>query len=77
MENGDKTAEHLEMAAVKEDNHTHLAVQIDWRVSQINYLCGWQVVYHYRLILNCHHSAVGSHTGHLVEPYSPALVEIP
>jgi len=33
MENGDKTAERLEMAAVKEGNHTHAAVDIDWRVS--------------------------------------------
>jgi len=33
MENGDKTAERLEMAAVKEGNHTHAAVDIAWRVS--------------------------------------------
>jgi len=33
MENGDKTAERLEMAAVKEGNHTHAAVDIDWCVS--------------------------------------------
>jgi len=33
MENGDKTAEHLEMAAVKEGNHTYAAVDIDWHVS--------------------------------------------
>jgi len=33
MENGDKTGERLEMAAVKEGNHTHVAVDIDWRVS--------------------------------------------
>jgi hypothetical protein len=39
MENGDETAEHLEMAAVKEGNHTHAAIDIDWRASQINCLC--------------------------------------
>jgi len=33
MENGDKTAERLEMAGVKEGYHTHAAVDIDWRVS--------------------------------------------
>jgi len=33
MESGDKTAERLGMAAVKEGNHTHAAVDIDWRVS--------------------------------------------
>jgi hypothetical protein len=39
MENGDKTAERLEMAVVKEGNHTHTAVDIDWRASQIDCLC--------------------------------------
>jgi hypothetical protein len=38
MENGNKTVERLEMAAVKEGNHTHVAVDIDWRVSQIDCL---------------------------------------
>jgi hypothetical protein len=53
MENGDETAEHLEMAAVKEGNHTHAAIDIDWRASQIDCLCPWQVMYHYPVILNC------------------------
>jgi hypothetical protein len=77
METGDETAERLEMAAVKEGNHTHAAVDIDWRVSQIDSLCRWQVVYHYPGILNCHHNTVASQTGHLVEPYLLSLVEIP
>ena len=77
MENGDKTAERLEMAAVKEGNHTHAAVDIDWRASQIDCLCRWQVVYHYPVILNCRHGAVASQIGHTVEPYSLSLVEIP
>jgi len=38
MENGDKTAEHLEMAAVEEVNHTHAVDDIDWCVSQIDSL---------------------------------------
>ena len=29
MENGDETAERLELAAVKEGDHTHMAVDID------------------------------------------------
>jgi hypothetical protein len=33
MENGDKTAEHPEMATVKEGNYTHAADNINWRVS--------------------------------------------
>ena len=41
MENGDKTAERLEMAAVKEGNHTHVAVDIDLRLSYIDCLCQW------------------------------------
>jgi len=77
MENGDKSAERLEMAAVKEGNHTHAAVDIDWRASQIDCLCWWQVVYHYPVILNCRHGAVASQIGHPVEPYSLSLVEIP
>jgi hypothetical protein len=40
MENGDKTAERLEIAAVKEGNHTHAAVDIDCRASQIDCLAG-------------------------------------
>jgi hypothetical protein len=77
MENGDKNAERLEMAAAKEGNHTHVAVDIDWCVPQIDCLCQWQVVYHYPEILNCHHGADASHIGHPVEPYSLTLVEIP
>ena len=41
MGNGDETAEHLEMAAVKDGNHTHAAVDIDLRVSSIDCLCKW------------------------------------
>ena len=41
MENGDKTAERLERAAEKEGNHTHVAVDIDWIVSQFDCLCQW------------------------------------
>jgi len=76
MENGDKTAERLEMAAVKEGNHTHAVVDIGWRVSQIGGLCQWQVVSHYPRILNGRPGAVASQIGHLVEPYSLSLVEI-
>jgi hypothetical protein len=77
MENGDKAAERLAMAAVKEGNPTHAAVDIDWRASQIDCLCWWQVLYHYLVILNCRHGAVASQIGHPVEPYWLSLVEIP
>jgi hypothetical protein len=39
METGDKTAEHVEMATVKEANRTLAADDIDWYVSQIDCLC--------------------------------------
>jgi hypothetical protein len=39
METSDKTAEWLEMAAVKEGICTLAAVDIDWCVSQIHCLC--------------------------------------
>jgi hypothetical protein len=65
------------MAAVKEGNHTHAAVDIDWRASQFDCLCWWHVVYHYPVILNCYHGAVASQIGHPVEAYSLSLVKIP
>jgi len=77
MENGDKTAELLEMAAVKEGNHTHAGVDIDWRVSYIDCLCQWWFVNHYPRILNCRHGAVANQIGHPVEPDSLSSVEIP
>jgi hypothetical protein len=77
MENGDKTAERLEMAAVKNGNNTHAAVDIDWSAAQIDCLSQWQVVYHSQVILTCGHGAVASQIGHPMEPYSLSLVEIP
>jgi len=38
METADRAAEHLEMAAVKEGNHTLAADDNDWCVSQIDCL---------------------------------------
>jgi len=76
METGDKTAEHLEMGAVKESNHTLAADDIDWGVSQIDTLCEWYMVNFYPVIPNCHHCVVVSPTGNQVEPYSLSLVEI-
>ena len=66
MENGDITGDHLAMAAVKEGNDTHMADDIDWRVSQIDCLCHWQFVNHYPRLLNCRHGAVVSQIGHPV-----------
>jgi len=57
------------MAAVKEGNHTLAADDIDWRVSQINCLCEWQVVNYNLVILNCRHWIVVSQIGHQVEPF--------
>jgi hypothetical protein len=44
METGDKTAEHLEMTAVKEGNCTRAADDIALCVSQIDCLCERHVV---------------------------------
>jgi len=52
MESADKPAEHLDTFAVKVGNHTHVAVDIDWVVSQINCLCQWQFVNCFPMILN-------------------------
>jgi len=76
MENADKTAKHLQMAAVKKSNRTLAADDIDCCVSQIDCLCEWHVVNIYLEILNCRHRVVASQIGHQVEPYSLSLVEI-
>jgi len=68
METGDKTVERLEMAAVKEGNHTLAADDIDWCVSQIDCHREWHVVNFYPVILNCCHCVVASQIGHQVEP---------
>ena len=66
METGDETVEYLEMAAVKEDNSSLAADDIDWCVAQIDYLCEWHVVNIYPVILNSHHRVVASQIGHQV-----------
>ena len=76
MKTGDKTAERLEIAAVKEGNHTLAVDDIDWCVSQIDCLCEWHVVNFYAVILNCHHHVVVSQIGYQVDPYSLSSVEI-
>jgi len=76
MESSDKTVEPLEIAAVKAGYHTHVAVDIDWFVSQIDCLCQWQFVNSSPMILNCLHGIVASQIGHLDEPYSPSSVQI-
>jgi hypothetical protein len=52
MESADKTAERLEMVAVNAGNRCHVAVDIDWFVSQIDLRCQWQFVYCVPRILN-------------------------
>jgi hypothetical protein len=76
MESADKTAECMEMVAVKTGNHTLVAVDIDWFMSQIDCHCEWQVVNCFLTILNCLHGIVVCDIGHLEEPCSLASVEI-
>jgi len=65
------------MAAVKEDNHTHAADDIDWHASLIDSLCHRQFMNNHLKILNCCHGTVASQIGQPVEPYSLCSVEIP
>jgi hypothetical protein len=76
MESADKTAEHLEMVAVEADNHTDVAVDIDWSVPRIDCLCEWHFVNCFQMILNCLHGIVACQMGHLDKPCSLSLVEI-
>ena len=64
------------MAAVKVGNHTLVADDMDWCVSQIDGLCEWHVVNFYPVILNCCHCIVASQIGHQVEPHSLSSVAI-
>ena len=77
MENRDKTKECLEIAVLKEGNHTHLEDGINCHDFQIDCLCQWRFVNHHLRILNCHHGDIASQIGHRVEPSSLTLVEIP
>jgi len=76
METSDKTAERLEMAAVKVGNHTLAAEDIDQCVSQIDCRCLWQFMNHYPKILNCRYCIVAPQFGHHVEPCTLSSVEI-
>jgi len=76
IESADKTAERLEMVDVKAGNHTHVAVAIDWSLSQIDCLCHWQFVNFFPITLNYLHGNVGCQIGHLDMPCSLSSVEI-
>jgi len=76
MENFDRTAECLEMAAVKAGNHSHAPDDIDWFVCQIVCHCQWQFVNDFPRILNCLQGVVASEHGLPVEPYSLSSVKI-
>jgi hypothetical protein len=76
MESADKTAERLEMAAVKTGNHAHMAVDNDWFASQIDCLCQWQFVNCFPIILNCLYCIIECQIGHLDEPCLLSSVEI-
>jgi len=64
------------MAAVKVGNHTHMAVKIDWFLSQMDCLGQWQFMNYFPMILNCLHSIFVCQIGHLDEPCLLSLVEI-
>jgi len=67
MENNDKTTKHLEMAAVKADHHPHVADDIDWCVSQIDFFLLVAVGEQLSKILNCPQGIIASHIGRLME----------
>jgi hypothetical protein len=66
----------MEMVAVKAGNDTHVAVDIDWFVSEIDCLCQWQFVNCFPMIQNCLQGVVLSKIGHMNEPCSPSSVDI-
>jgi len=76
METGDKTAECLDIAAMKEGNYTLAADDVNQCVSEIECLCKWNLMNNYLVILNCRHHIVMSQIDQPVEPYSLSLVEI-
>jgi hypothetical protein len=60
METGDKIVEFLDMAAVKEGNHTLEADNIHSCVAQVHFVCEWHVVNFYPVILHCRHCVIAS-----------------
>jgi len=76
MESVDKNEEHLEMAAAKPGNYTHVVNDIDWLISHIDCLCQWQLVNSFPIILNCRHGIVACQVGLTVKQWSLTLVEV-
>jgi hypothetical protein len=76
MESADEIVERPEMAAVKAGNHTNVAVDLDWCVSQIDCLCQWQFVNCFPMILNCLQGIVECQIGQRDKPCSLSSVEI-
>jgi len=74
MVSGGKTAECLEIAAVKVGNHTNAAVDVDWCVSQIGGQC--RFVKYIPMVLNCLQVIFVCQIEHLMQPYSLSSVEI-
>ena len=67
MENGNKSLKHLEIAALKQVNHTHGVHDIEWCISPITYRSKWPF---FNLFPNIWHSwsiVVGSQDCHPVE----------
>jgi hypothetical protein len=64
------------MVAVKAGNNTHVAVDIEWIVSQMDCLCEWQFMNCFLMIQNCLYGVVACHIGHLDEPFQLSSVEI-
>ena len=76
MESADRTAERLEMTAVKVGNHSLAADDIDWFVSHIDHLCLWQFMKYCLMLQNSLPGVVACQIGHPVESYSLSAVEI-
>jgi hypothetical protein len=76
MQTADKTAERMEMAAMKAGNSTLAADDIDWFVSKIECLCEWHILSFYPVILNCPHRIVASPICNEVKKYLLSSVEM-
>jgi hypothetical protein len=76
METGDWTAEYLQMVAVMEGYHLHMAWDTDQCISHINYHCQWQYIHNSQRILNYPHCVVAANIHyHHVNPYAQSAVE--
>lgn len=68
MESAEKTAEHLDIVAVRAGNNTHAADISNWFVSQIHWRGKCQVMNYFPMIPNCFYRIVACLISNMEEP---------